>query len=224
MTQPDATASPTVSAQRRPSGWLLPAWLWIVLGGLLLAAAVAVVYVPALRDPFVFDDSVTIFDNDSIQRLWPLVGDDSQRGPLNPPANTPVYGRPLVNVSLAVNYYFGQFDPVGYRLVHLVVHTLAALLLWRIVTRTLRLDYFAGRFSDVAEPLGFAAALVWALHPVDTESVVYVTQRTELLMGLFYLATCYAALRYWDAERTGRGPPGGRRRRRPVCRARYARK
>ena len=65
------------------------------------------------------------------------------------------------------------------------------MLLWAIVARTLRLDYFQGRFDRVAEPLSFAAALVWALHPVNTESVVYVTQRTELMMGMFYLATLY---------------------------------
>ena len=61
----------------------------------------------------------------------------------------------------------------------------------------MRLDYFQGKFGRSAEPLSFAAALVWALHPVNTESVVYVTQRTELMMGFFYLATFYLSIRYW---------------------------
>src|SRR5437867_3465394 len=46
-------------------------------------------------------------------------------------------------------------------------------------------------------------ALVWAVHPLDTEAVVYATQRTELLVALFYLTTLWAALRFWSADSTG---------------------
>src|SRR5207237_8334211 len=50
-----------------------------------------------------------------------------------------------------------------------------------------------------------AAALVWAVSPLTTESVAYITQRTESMMGFFYLATLYASLRYWSAKsRPGR--------------------
>jgi len=182
--------------------WSVTRGALLFLGGLILAGAVCVVYFPAARGPFIFDDSATIVDNPSIRQLWPLVDSRESGGPLNPPDSTPAHGRPLVNFTLAVNYYFGQLDPFGYRVVHIVVHCLSAVLLWGIVGRTLRLDYFQGRFDRAAGPLSFAAALVWALHPVDTESVVYVTQRTELLMGMFYLATLYCSLRYWAAVRT----------------------
>ena len=177
----------------------MPHGVILSLGTLVLGVAVCLVYYPATRGPFVFDDSATIVVNPSIRQLWPLVGSGKSAGPLNPPEETPVYGRPLVNLSLAVNYYFGGLDPFGYRVVHIVVHLLSAMLLWAIVARTLRLDYFQGKFDRVAEPLSFGAALVWALHPVNTESVVYVTQRTELMMGMFYLATLYCSIRYWTA-------------------------
>ena len=59
---------------------------------------------------------------------------------------------------------------------------------------------FAGRFERTAEPLAFAAALLWALHPLVTETVVYTTQRTELMVSFFYLATLYASLRYWGSQ------------------------
>ena len=177
----------------------------LVLGTLVLGVAVFGVYYPAAHGPFVFDDSATITDNPSIRQLWPLVGSGESTGPLNPPKLAPVHGRPLVNLSFAVNYYFGGLDPFGYRVVHVVVHLLSAMLLWAIVARTLRLDYFQGRFDRVAQPLSFAAALVWALHPLNTESVVYVTQRTELMMGTFYLATLYCSIRYWTtAQRAAR--------------------
>ncbi|MEO8499150.1 MAG: hypothetical protein ABI614_29135, partial [Planctomycetota bacterium] len=187
------TAGPPAAASGVPHGVIL------VLGMLVLGVAVCLVYGPATRGPFVFDDKGTIVDNLSIRQLWPLMGSGSSGGPLNPPKATPVDGRPLVNLTLAVNYYFGGLDPFGYRVVHIVFHFLSAMLLWAIIARTLRLDYFEGRFERVAEPLSFASALVWALHPVNTESVVYVTQRTELMMGMFYLATLYCSLRYWAA-------------------------
>ena len=172
----------------------------LCLGTLALGTAVFAVYYPAACGPFVFDDLGTIVDNPSIRRLWPLVGDGD--GLLNPAEATAVSARPLVSLSLAVNYHFGGLDPFGYRLVHLVVHLLSAMLLWAIVARTLRQDHFQGRFDRVAGPLSFAAALVWALHPVNTESVVYVTQRTELMMGFFYLATLYGGIRYWATAQT----------------------
>ena len=66
--------------------------------------------------------------------------------------------------------------------------------------RTLHLPHFEGRFTAAADPLAFGVAILWALHPLQTEAVEYVTQRTELMMGLCYLATLYASLRYWTAR------------------------
>ena len=176
--------------------------LFLFLGAACLVIAVVLVYYPAASGPFVFDDAGTIVDNPSIRQVWPLVGSPNNPGPLNPPDTSAVHGRPLVSLSFAVNYYFGGLDPFGYRIVNLVVHLLSAMLLWAIVARTLRLEYFQGNFNRIADPLAFAAALVWALHPLNTESVVYVTQRTELMMGAAYLATLYGSICYWNAKQT----------------------
>jgi protein O-mannosyl-transferase len=109
-----------------------------------------------------------------------------------------------VNLSAAVNYYFGRLNPAGYRLVDLLLHALSALLLFDIVRRTLRLEISCrsqldGGLDRVAAPLALAVALLWAIHPLQTEAVCYVTQRTELMMGFFYLATLYCSLRFWQA-------------------------
>ena len=95
----------------------------------LLACAVWVVYGRAIAAPFIFDDLASVLNNPSIQNLWPLLGDSSTGGPINPPHNLPTAGRPLVNLSLALNYYFGPFDPAGYRIFNLIVHVLSAMLL-----------------------------------------------------------------------------------------------
>lgn len=166
----------------------------------LLGGALWVVYGRSLDAPFVFDDSSSVVTNPSIKQLWPLVGDRQQPGPLNPPTYSATAGRPVVNFSLAIDYYVHGLNPVGFRLFNLALHLASALLLWAIVWRTLRLEYFGGRFEGAAGPLALAVALLWALHPLQTETIEYVTQRTELMVGFWYLATLYASLRYWAAE------------------------
>ncbi|KKK69282.1 hypothetical protein LCGC14_2935600, partial [marine sediment metagenome] len=134
---------------------------------------------------------------------WPLWGGATGSTPLSPPVQSPTAGRPLVNFTFALNYAIGALDPVGYHLFNIIVHILASVLLWAIVRRSLRLGYFQGRFDRTAEPLAFLVALVWALHPLQTEAVQYVTQRTELMVGLFYLATMYFSLRYFTTNMPG---------------------
>jgi tetratricopeptide (TPR) repeat protein len=166
----------------------------------VLAIAIGVVYHHAVRVPFIFDDVVGVKQNLSIVSLWPLVGTPNNRGPLNPLPNLPTAGRPLVNLSFALNYAIGGENPAGYHAINIVIHFVAALLLWEIVNRTLRLPYFGDRFESSSSFLALAAALIWALHPLHTETVVYVTQRTELMMAMFYLATLYCSLRYWTGD------------------------
>ena len=69
----------------------------------------------------------------SIRQLTPL------SGPLSPPRDTPVAGRPVVNLTFAVNYAIGGLDVTGYHVANLAIHLLAALALYGIVRRALRL-------------------------------------------------------------------------------------
>ena len=170
--------------------------LWAVAA--VLAISIALVYGRALDAPYVFDDHDTIARNTSIRSLWPLIGTEEHRGPLNPMRDLPTSARPLVNYSFALNYHFNGLNLVGYHVVNVVIHFLSALLLFAIVRRTLRLPYFGGRFDVVAGWLALAIALLWSLHPLHTEAVIYTTQRTELMMAFFYLATIYGSLRYWS--------------------------
>ena len=169
---------------------------WLVIAA--LAVSIGFVYGRALDAPYVFDDHDAIAKNTSIRSLWPLVGTEEHRGPLNPKRDLPTSARPLVNFSFALNYYFGGLNLWGYHLVNVVIHFLSALLLFAIVQRTLRLPYFGGRFDSVAGWLALTAALLWSLHPLHTEAVIYTTQRTELMVAWFYLATLYCSLQYWS--------------------------
>jgi tetratricopeptide (TPR) repeat protein len=192
--QPKPPRGKTDSSRTRASKDGLTTWV----AAAVLAVSIGAVYAPSCNAPFIFDDIDTIIRNDSIKTDWPLIGTDSQPGPLNPPANIPTAARPLVNLSFAINYKFGELNPIGYHAVNVVIHFLSAMLLYSILRHTLRLPFFAGRFDSAAAVLALATALIWALHPLQTEAVIYATQRTELMMGLFYLATLHCCIRYWE--------------------------
>lgn len=165
----------------------------------LIAAAGLAVFANSLSIPFVFDDQVTIVDNPHVRQLWPL------SSALSAPPENPVAGRPLAALSFAVNYALGGLDPRGYHAVNLAVHVSAALLLFGIVRRTLVRPAIPPPIGAAADRLAFVCALAWLIHPLQTEVVDYVTQRTESLMGLFYLLTLYAAIRAMAGDgRAGR--------------------
>jgi tetratricopeptide (TPR) repeat protein len=184
----------------------LPVGVVAVLATMVLGGAVFAIYGWFLHAPFIFDDIPCIVNNPSIMHLSPLWGAAPGSGPLWPPQDFTTAGRPLVNLTLALNFGFDGLDPTGFHFVNVLLHVITSLLVWVVVRRTLTLDYFENRFRHVAGPLALLVAILWAVHPLQTEAVEYVSQRTELLMGLFYLATLAASLRYFLAtSRVARG-------------------
>ena len=169
----------------------------VLLAAAVLALAVACAFSNALRSPFVFDDLTAIPENPSIRSMWPVWATLRP-----PPQATTVGGRPLANLTLALNYAVSGTDPWSYHALNILIHALAGLALLGLVRRTLLLAPLRERFGRDALALGLATALLWALHPLQTESVTYVVQRVESLAGLFYLVTLYCALR-------GAGAGGG---------------
>ena len=163
----------------------------------IIVLAGALVYGNSLSGPLLFDDETSILRNTQIRQLSPL------SVPLRPPADTPVAGRPLVNLTFALNYAFGGLDVTGYHVVNVALHLLAALVLYGIVRRTLRVPRVGPLLAQDADLVALAAALVWVVHPLNTETVSYITERTEGLMGLCYLTTVYASLRAATAARAG---------------------
>jgi hypothetical protein len=152
------------------------------------------VYSRTFSVPLLFDDPTSITDNPSIRRLWPIWP------ALSPPVGIGVGGRPLLNLSYALNYAFGGTGVFGYHLVNLFVHMLAALTLFGLARRTLQRPVLAERFGSAATALALVVSAIWAWHPVQTESVTYLSQRAESLMGLFYLLTLYCFLRGAESD------------------------
>ncbi len=172
------------SPRPSPPSWFRRDWIfWLILALAALGA-----YANSLAGPFIFDDGLAITNNPSILHLWPIWA------PLMPDDLT-VGGRPIFNLSLALNYATSGMDVWSYHAVNLTIHILAGLTLLGVARRTLLQPVLRAKFGADASPLALAIALLWTLHPLQTESVTYISQRSESLMGLFYLLTLYAFIR-----------------------------
>ena len=171
---------PEVPARSWPPRWLAVTCLVV---GVVLA------YWNSLGAPFLFDDTGAVLQNPTIRRLASLAT-------LSPPTDgSTTTNRPIVNFSYAINYAISGESVWSYHALNVAIHALAALTLMGIVRRALSGSFLRNRFGAAAPRLAFLTALLWALHPLQTESIVCVAQRTESLYGLFLLLTLYAFVR-----------------------------
>jgi len=171
----------------------LVAWL----APLLLAVAIALAWSNALRTPFVLDDHESIQGNATL-------ADFGSFHWLRPPSTggETVSGRPFLNFSLAVDRALWGPAAPGFHVTNILIHLCAALLLWGLVRRTLATA--SGYSPRAAAWLAFAATLPWALHPLQTGAVTYLSQRAESLAALLVLLTLWCFLRsVQSANRSG---------------------
>jgi len=153
------------------------------LGALIVLAALAV-YANALPGEFLFDDYNNVVRNPGIRTL-----------PSGEEVPVTLMRRPVVRWSFALNYALGGLDPRGYRAVNVAIHVLAALCLFGVVWRSFGEVASGPGAEGRALAVGFASALLWVVHPLQTESVTYVSQRLEALVGLWILVGLYALAR-----------------------------
>lgn len=158
----------------------------------LLVLATLAAYANSFGGAWIFDDLASVVNNPTIR---------AARTAFFPPnaGGVTVSGRPLLNASFAVSYALSSAAPWGHHVVNLLIHAGAGLVLFGLVRRTLLLPSLAPRCGKSATPLAFTVALLWTVHPLQTESVTYIVQRAESLMGLFVLLTLYCAVRSFEA-------------------------
>jgi tetratricopeptide (TPR) repeat protein len=161
-------------------------WLWRALPAIVIVAVTATAYAPAIGAGFIWDDDSYVTDNpvlaapDGLSRIW------FHRG------STPQY-YPLVFTTFRLEYRLWGLRTSGYHAVNILLHAVGAVLLWRIL-------------AFLRVPGAWAAALIFAVHPVQVESVAWVTELKNVLSGVFYLAALWAALKFYVGAE-----PGGRR-------------
>ncbi len=173
---------------------------WIAwAAAIVIVVAGVTAYWNSFPGVFLFDDLYWV-GNPNIHQLWPPAHW------LHPEINAgTVGGRPVVSLSLALNYAYGGTDVWGYHAVNLLIHILAALALFGLMRRTLLLPVLRPRFAAAATPIALATALIWTVHPLQTGAVMYIIQRNESLVCLFYLVTLYCVVRGAAAGVRGQG-------------------
>lgn len=174
----------------------------------------AVVYANSFQVPFVFDDETSINQNVAVKSLEILDPTQTVDGFLPP-------NRYVTYLSFAVNFHFGGLNVRGYHAVNLGIHLLTALLVYTLLSLTFRTPFFRGQESGLKPRtwIPFFAALLFVVHPVQTQAVTYVVQRTTSLAALFYLAAVvlYVQARlYFDKREKNLGGGETLARRRPA--------
>lgn len=149
----------------------------------IIVLAVLCVYANSFSGAFVFDDTKNIVENHAIRSFRTSITNPS---------------RPLVQLTFFLNYRLDGLRPAGYHLFNTIVHALAAIVFFAVVCRTLGAMGFE---PERSMGLALISALFWAIHPLNTESVTYISQRGESLMGLFYLLTLYWSIRHMEESR-----------------------
>lgn len=148
----------------------------------MLVGAVALAYANTLAVPYLFDDFLSIQDNVTIRHwltaFFPPAGD-----------GITVSGRPLLNFTFALNYAISGGRVWSYHVGNLLIHAFAVGALFALVRGTLQSPRLAAGCGGDATWIAGAIALLWGLHPLQTEAVTYLVQRAESLAGLMYLLT-----------------------------------
>ena len=154
-------------------------WPWLI--PFVLALATAAAYANSLAATFIFDDYALVVDDLRLRGLATALS-----------AST----RPLTRLTFHLHYWAaGAFKAADMRAVNILIHLAAGLRLYGVVRRTLRVPRLAATYGAAADGLAGAIAAVWLLHPLQTESVTYVMQRAESLMGMLFFLSLYSYAR-----------------------------
>lgn len=156
----------------------------LALARTLLVVATLAAYANTFSAPFVFDDVAAVTQNPSLKSFITA---------LSPPPGLSVTGRPLANLSLALNHAISGESVWSYHALNLALHLGNTLLLFALLRHSLVCRSPARESEDLFIP--FAAATLWALHPLQTATVTYVMQRTELLAACATLLSLFAFTR-----------------------------
>ncbi len=146
----------------------------------VLISLVIVVYIPSINGDFVWDDDLYLTKNpliyapDGLRRIWFST-------------EVPTQYFPLVYTSFRIEYSLWGLRPTGYHLVNILLHAINAVLLWHVL-------------KFLSFPGSWLAAVIFAVHPVQVESVAWISERKNVLSGAFYFLTLIAWLKFSSHE------------------------
>ena len=155
---------------------------YIVLAILLFACFI--IYYPASKGGFIYDDLPNIVSNKKIQ-IDSLQFDElsqamtsGKSGPLK---------RPVSMLSFAINYYFTGLNPYYFRVVNILIHLINGILIYILTRKIIGLTEYKKSKNKTIEIVSLATTALWLFHPINISSVVYIVQRMNELAALFTL-------------------------------------
>ena len=175
-TQPSPDAKPP-TPQRRVDGavWWFP---------VLLAVLAVVLYWPSLSGPFVYDDYDMMESFSAVRR-----------------GTAPALirsGRPVLMSTFVLNHRLGGFEPFGFHLVNVLLHAVNGFLLWRLLLALFGALKLGPRTEAARSLFIYGVPLLFVVSPMQTESVAYISSRSELLSTAFFLAGLWAFICWRD--------------------------
>ena len=160
------------------------------IAALLMLIAVSAAYAPAVRDGFVWDDTALIL-RDPLIRSWRLIPEGFNHFQFVDATPSDFY-RPLQRLTYTIDYAAFAFRPGPYHAVSIFWHVASAIALFLFAEELL---LALGTAQQVRRWIAFCAALVWAIHPVQSAAVVYASGRADPLAAAFGFFGCYLSLR-----------------------------
>jgi tetratricopeptide (TPR) repeat protein len=148
---------------------------------LFAALVVVLIYTNTLTGPFIFDDIINIRENPYI-RIASLNYSDF-KDVVTKGVN---HNRPVANISFAINYYLNRYNQVGYHLINILIHITCGLLLYTLAKITLNIPGLGSPLKDDTW-IPLLTALLWMVHPLQTQSVSYIVQRMNSMAAMFYV-------------------------------------
>jgi tetratricopeptide (TPR) repeat protein len=152
------------------------------------------IYSNTLEAPFILDDLTNIQNNTHIRLSRLTLGEIAEAG-----FRSGSSYRPVAKISFALNYYFHQYNLLGYHLVNILIHMATGILLYFLVKATLNLPTLRSKY-ETYRWLPFLSALIWIVHPLHTQSVTYIVQRMNSMTALFYILSLFLYVKARTAE------------------------
>lgn len=142
----------------------------------IIAGMILIAYSNTFHSSFHFDDNPAIVENPYIKRLT-----------LENIIHLISINRPVVNLSLVLNYQLGGLNVVGWHIFNIGCHIANSFLVYLLLIQTLNMPRLSKQYADKARRMALFGALLFGVHPIQTEAVTYIITRTELLTTFFYL-------------------------------------
>ena len=166
-----------------------------------MAVCLGIIYGNSFDSEWHLDDRLITVHNKNLQldsRSWQAIRQTfyAPRGQGPNTGKSPErISRPIVSLTLALNYYFGRTNVMGYHIVNLLIHYIAAIFLFLFIVQTLNLPSLKRRYAKTSCAIALLAAFFWATSPVQVSAVTYIIQRMSSMAGMGYIMAMYFYVR-----------------------------